>query len=161
MTCLCFPSFVLNSHGRTDLLQLLHWSFFPCHTVNNSQPTVFFLTHLECAAAICTCHPNGVFAHYTVIKRSAKKSSLCVSAAFYPLECCGPSQLSIYSNQGIFPLSQQTSTGNEHLQIRTRTPSNFTLFSCYRLCPRSEYNQEFQKAAFNVEAGFHILDSAP
>lgn len=34
-----------------------------------------------------------------------KKSSLCVSAAFYPLECCGSSPLSIYSSQGIFSKS--------------------------------------------------------
>lgn len=117
-----------NSHGQTDLLlHLLHRSFFPHPNMNERQPAVLFLTHLEFAAIICACHPDGVFAHYTSVNCLAKKSSLHVSAAFYSSECHGSSYISVSSNQDIFCLRQQTSTGDEHLQIRTTTLLNFTL----------------------------------
>lgn len=121
MTCLRFPSFVIQSWSDRPLSATLTLILFPLPQHEQRQPAVFFLTHLEFAATICACHPNGAFAHYTLVKCLAEKSSLHVSAAFYPSECCESSYVSIYSNQDMFCLSQQTSTGDENLQIRTTT----------------------------------------
>lgn len=133
-----------NSHGQAALfLHLLHRSFFPHPNTNENQPAVFFLTHLEFAATICACHPNGALALYTLVKCLAKKSSFPLSTAFYSSECYGSSYVPIYSNQDIFCLSQQTSTGDEYLQIQTTTLLNFTLTSCHRLCWSSENNQKY------------------
>lgn len=163
MTCLCLSRLVITVKVRkTSFCDSIHWSFFPCPSMNNRQPAVFFLTHLEFAATTRAWYPNGAFVHHTLVKCFAKHPHFMQVPLSIPGSAAG---LYLYTNPKTSSVQanghQLVMRTTDELKIRTTSLLNSPLTSCHHPYGSSENSQSPKIADRNYKCAPYLRAHVP